>query len=82
MCGDMLASGVWRVACDVVQHRRCPRRSRQDAANNEKECPGKTEGGKGIGGEREGPAQTLPEYHHIVILFGLLGSSSVLGALS
>ena len=52
MCGDVRR----RAYCTVVQHCRCPRRSRQDASKNEKEFPGKTEGGKGVGGEREGLA--------------------------
>ena len=47
-----------------------------------KEFPGETEGGKGVCGEREGPAQTLPEHHHLVILFGLFGSFLVLGVWS
>ena len=35
-------------------------------ANNEKKFPGKTEGGKGVGREREGLARTLPECYHLV----------------
>ena len=64
---------VWRCAgvgcwahCAVVQYCRCPRRNQQDAANKEKKCPSKMEGGRGVGGEREGLAQTLPECHHLV----------------
>ena len=60
-------------ACAVVQHCRCPR-----TVNIEKDFPGETEGGKGVCGEREGSEQTLPEHHHLVILFGLFGSFSVL----
>ena len=65
----------WRRACfTVVQHCRYPPRDRQDAANNEKEFPGTTEGGKGAGGEREGLAQTLPECRDLFVLFACLRS--------
>ena len=71
------------VACAVVQHCRCPRRSRRDTANIEKEFPGKTEGGKGVYGEREGPAQALPEHHHLLLsclVCSARSRSSVFGA--
>ena len=66
-----------RAYCAVMQHYRCSRRNRQDAANNEKEFPGKMEGGKGVDGERKGQGRP---FRNVIILFVLFGSPSVFWA--
>ena len=66
-----------RCGCEaycIVQHCRCPRR--QDATRHQQRevVSGKTEGGKGVGGEREGHPS---HFRNVIILLVLFGLSSV-----